>query len=624
MSSYVVNFINEGLYVTVDAGTTVSEAARKIDCYIPNTCGGEGICGKCRVKANGNISGGEGSGIFSEQERSEGWILACKALIIDDVDIITPVYNKANIKIIKNSDKPGNADNMGSPWVEKIFLRLDPPSLMENVADTYRLEREIFKIFPEKRISFSPSLLPSIGQIFRESSWQVTVTVFLNENEIKVIKLEKGDSSSALYGLAVDIGTTTVAMKLVSLVSGEVIAKEGSINAQTAFGEDVISRIIYAGKSAGMTTLKDAISDTINRMINNILQNTSVALSDISVMTIAGNTTMCHLAVGINPSSIRFAPYVPVVDTYPFLEPSSMNLNLPKETVLIILPSVSSYVGGDIVAGVLSCGMHTRNKILALIDIGTNGEIVIGGGDMLVCCSASAGPSFEGGGTTHGTWATAGAVEKVKINGSFVDYTTIENSAPNGICGSGFIDLIWELFRNNIISPVGKFNVGSSDRLCLSGDSPSFVLAYAKDTAHGADITISEIDIDLLIKSKAAVFSAMKSLMDYTGLSFETIDELYVAGGFGSGINIDSAIGIGLLPDIDRGKVSFIGNSSLNGATNCLLSRKSYFQTVKIARSMTNLELSVYPPYMDEFIASIFLPHTDNRLFPSVKTYLVD
>jgi Uncharacterized metal-binding protein len=624
MSSCVVNFINEGLYVTVDEGTTISEAARKIDCYIPNTCGGEGICGKCRVKVNGNISGGKGSGVFSKQEQSEGWILACKAMIIDDVDIITPVYNKTNMKIIKISDQPGNADNMGSSWVEKIFLQLDPPSLMENVADTYRLEREILKIFPEKRISFSPSILPSIGQIFRESSWQVTVTVFLNENEIKVIKLEKGDSSSALYGLAVDIGTTTVAMELVSLASGEVIAKEGSINAQTAFGEDVISRIIYAGKSAGMTTLKDAISDTINRMINNILQNTSVALSDISVMTIAGNTTMCHLAVGINPSSIRIAPYVPVVDTYPFLEPFSMNLNLPKEAVLIILPSVSSYVGGDIVAGVLSCSMHTRNKILALIDIGTNGEIVIGGGDMLVCCSASAGPSFEGGGTTHGTWATSGAIEKVKINGSCVDYTTIGNSAPNGICGSGFIDLIWELFRNDIISPVGKFNVGSSDRICLSGDSPSFILAYAKDTAHGADIIISEIDIDLLIKSKAAVFSAMKSLMDYTGLSFETIDELHVAGGFGSGINIDSAVGIGLLPDIDRRKIKFIGNSSLHGATNCLLSRESYFQAVKIARSMTNLELSIYPPYMDEFIASIFLPHTDNRLFPSVKTYLVD
>jgi len=622
MSSCVVNFVNEGLSVRVDAGTTISEAARKVGCFISNSCGGEGVCGECRVKINDNITRGEGEGILSEQERSEGWVLACKAIIVNDVDIITHARNETDIKVVKNFfNKQELTNNLVSPWVNKIFLQLSPPSLMANIADTYRIEREISKLFPDKRISFSPTLLPFIGQILRESSWQITVTVFFNEDNIKIIKMEKGDTSSVLYGLAIDIGTTTVAMELISLLSGEVIAAEGALNGQAAYGEDVISRIIYASKSLGLTTLKNAISGTINNLINKILDGTSVSLSDVAVVTIAANTTMSHLAMGIDPSPIRVDPYVPVVDTYPFLEPSSLNLNLTKETVLIILPSVSSYVGGDIVAGVLSEGIHMQEKITTFIDIGTNGEIVVGGGDMLVCCSASAGPSFEGGGTTCGTWATNSAIEKVKIDGTIVDYKTIGNASPKGICGSGFIDLIWELFRNNIINPSGKFNTGSSSRICLTGGSTFFIVAYAKDTAHGADIIISEFDIDHLIKSKAAVFAAIKSLIDYIGLSFETIDLLQVAGGFGSEINIDNSVGIGLLPDIDRNKISFVGNSSLHGARSCLLSRESYSQAIRIARSITNLELSVYPPYMNEFMASIFLPHTDIRLFPSVKNY---
>ena len=619
MSSYVANFINEGLSIVVNAGTTISEAAGKIGCHISNSCGGEGTCGECMVKINGNVAGGEGKGILSEQERLEGWVLACKATIIGNVDIITP-RNKTDIKIIKRDISKTEHAGLISPWIKKIFLQLTPPSLIENIADTYRLEREILKLFPDKKISFVPSVLPFIGQILRENSWQITVTAFFNGDNIKIIRIEKGDTSSILYGLTIDIGTTTVVMELVSLLSGEVIVTEAALNGQAAFGEDVISRIIYAEKPAGLAVLKDAISGTVNSLINNILLGTSVSLFDITVVTIAGNTTMCHLATGINPSPVRIDPYVPVTDVYPFFDSSSMGLNLAKETVVILLPSVSSYVGGDIVAGVLSGGIYTRDKITALIDIGTNGEIAIGGKDMLVCCSASAGPSFEGGGTTCGTWAINGAIEKVKIDGTRINYTTIGNTAPEGICGSGFIDLIWELFRNNIISPSGKFNMGSSDRICLTESSPFFILAYAEDTAHGADIIISELDIDYLIRSKAAVFAAIKSIVNYMGLTFEEIDLWQVAGGFGSEINIDSAVGIGLLPDIDRSKISFVGNSSLHGARSCLLSSENYFQSVKIARSMTNLELSAYPPYMDELIAALFLPHTNIRLFPSVKT----
>jgi uncharacterized 2Fe-2S/4Fe-4S cluster protein (DUF4445 family) len=321
----------------------------------------------------------------------------------------------------------------------------------------------------------------------------------------------------------------------------------------------------------------------------------------------------------MTPCAIRLEPYVPTTTVYPQIFAREVGIDINPEGILEVAPSIASYVGGDIVAGVLACGMADKPEIRCLIDVGTNGEIVIGNNEWLVCCSASAGPAFEGGGARNGMRAAKGAIEKIEIRNGEVSYETIGKAKPRGICGSGLIDAIYEMVRNNIIEQHGKFNESQkSARLITEGDEVRYILAYPNETETGRAISISEEEIGNLIKSKGAVFAAIKSLVDYVGLSFDQLETIYVAGGFGSSLNIPKAIAIGLIPDIDVNRIQFIGNSSLTGARMALTSISAFENYLKITRRMTNVELSNYAPFMNEFIAALFLPHTDAKLFPSV------
>jgi uncharacterized 2Fe-2S/4Fe-4S cluster protein (DUF4445 family) len=328
---------------------------------------------------------------------------------------------------------------------------------------------------------------------------------------------------------------------------------------------------------------------------------------------------MSHFLLNMTPCAIRLEPYVPTTTVYPQIFAREVGIDINPEGILEVAPSIASYVGGDIVAGVLACGMADKPEIRCLIDVGTNGEIVIGNNEWLVCCSASAGPAFEGGGARNGMRAAKGAIEKIEIRNGEVSYETIGKAKPRGICGSGFIDAIYEMVRNNIIEQHGKFNESQkSARLITEGDEVRYILAYPNETETGRAISISEEEIGNLIKSKGAVFAAIKSLVDYVGLSFDQLETIYVAGGFGSSLNIPKAIAIGLIPDIDVNRIQFIGNSSLTGARMALTSISAFENYLKITRRMTNVELSNYAPFMNEFIAALFLPHTDAKLFPSV------
>jgi uncharacterized 2Fe-2S/4Fe-4S cluster protein (DUF4445 family) len=328
---------------------------------------------------------------------------------------------------------------------------------------------------------------------------------------------------------------------------------------------------------------------------------------------------MSHFLLNLTPCSIRLEPYVPTTTVYPQIFARELDIDIYPEGIVEVAPSIASYVGGDIVAGVLACGIADKPEIQCLIDVGTNGEIVIGNNEWLVCCSASAGPAFEGGGARSGMRATKGAIEKIEIHNGEVSYETIGKAKPRGICGSGLIDVVYELVRNNIIEQHGKFNVTNDNpRLVNENGELSYILAYPGDTETGHVISISESEIANLIKSKGAVFAAIKSLVDYVGLSFDQLETIYVAGGFGSSLNIPKAIAIGLIPDIDVKRIQFIGNSSLTGARMSLTSIAAFEKSLKIARRMTNVELSNYAPFMNEFVAALFLPHTDARLFPSI------
>ncbi|MEJ2726571.1 MAG: ASKHA domain-containing protein [Deltaproteobacteria bacterium] len=355
-------------------------------------------------------------------------------------------------------------------------------------------------------------------------------------------------------------------------------------------------------------------------MIESVAAKAGISHEDIIAIVAAGNTTMSHFLLALTPCTIRLEPYVPTADVYPQILAEDIGIHVHPRGILETIPSVASYVGGDIVAGVVACGISDRPEIQGLIDIGTNGEIAIGNNEWLVCCSASAGPSFEGGGTRCGMRATKGAIEKVEIQNGEVRYQTIGRAKPLGICGSGLIDSIYELVKNGIIGSDGKFDRDRKDpRLTFQDDIPQYVIARAEETGTGEPIVFTESDIGNLMKSKGSVFAAIKSLLGYIELSFDQLKTFYVAGGFGNYLNIPKAIAIGLLPDIPVDRIRFIGNSSLTGARLALISEEAFEKCINVSRSMTNIELSNYQPYMDEYIASLFLPHTDRKLFPSVS-----
>ena len=376
--------------------------------------------------------------------------------------------------------------------------------------------------------------------------------------------------------------------------------------------------MILACGQTGLAPLTDAVIFTINSLIDSLVKKNKIKHSVITSLVFAGNTVMTHLLLGIEPCNIRTAPYIPVAARFPQFQADEVGLKANPRAFLHSVPCVSSYVGGDITAGVYACGMHDHHEISALIDVGTNGEIVIGNNEWLVCCSASAGPAFEGGGIKCCTKAILGAVEKIVIDGDHVRYETIGNQKPVGVCGSAIIDGIAELLASGIIDQSGRFINLDHPMVRVVDDVPELIVAPAGLTASGEPIVITEDDISNLIKTKGAVLAAVRVLLKTLEMDFMDLEKLYVAGGFGAHLDIEKAIFIGLLPDIPKERIRFIGNSSLAGARMSLLSARAFHRMEEIANRMTYIELSVHPDFMNEFIAALFLPHTDVELFPTV------
>jgi uncharacterized 2Fe-2S/4Fe-4S cluster protein (DUF4445 family) len=623
MGKFTVTFFPDEKSVEVEEGTRIAEAAHQAEVFINNLCGGEGVCGQCKVQVTaGNAEAEEHArGLLFDEEIASGYVLACQTEVRDDLDVFVPPETRMeDAKIMTGEAAAISRSEEDNPVIRKIFLELPPPTLEDNIADIERVSRELRRKLGWHSYDIHLECLKGLSEKLRDSDWKVTVTVARDRDRYRIQRIEPLDTTTRNYGVAVDVGTTTVVAQLVDINSGEILGVEGSHNLQASYGEDVISRMIYACGRGGLDPLHEAIIKNINQLLEKLTEKNNVARDEINAVVAAGNTTMSHFLLGLTPCSIRLEPYVPTADEYPQVPAKDLGIHISPNGFLETIPSVASYVGGDIVAGVMSCGIADRPEVKGLIDIGTNGEIAIGNNEWLVCCSASAGPAFEGGGTRCGMRAIKGAIERIEIANGQVNYKTIGEAPARGICGSGLIDAIYELVRNGIIGADGKFHrTLKDDRLTVEDDIPQYTIAYGKDTETGESVVITESDIDNLMKSKGAVFAAIKSLVDYIGLSFDQIETFYVAGGFGSFLDISKAVSIGLLPDIPREKIQFIGNSSLTGARMSLLSESAFEKCVNISRSMTNIELSNYQPFMDEYIAALFLPHTDRKLFPSVR-----
>lgn len=636
MKEYKVLFKPDEKEVSVEDGANLLKAAHQAGIYLNSECGGEGICGRCKVQI---VEGfGEKKSSFmtflTKDEIQKGYVLACQTDIHSNLVILVPSQAALEVDAIL---KKGTALVSGvpekmekefadqrevshyHPLTRKTFLKLPPPNLNDTLPDQERLFREIKKTDGAANLELNLQCLRQLPALLRESNWELTVTSWEHDGTTEIIHLEPGDTSRNNYGIALDVGTTTVVAELVNLVTGEVLDVRGTYNKQISYGEDVITRIIFACTKDGMDPLNQAIIGNINQLIEQLVRKNGIHKEQVTAIMAAGNPTMIHLLLRLNPCHIRLEPYIPASNTYAPIRASEIGIDILPQAIITCMPGVSSYVGGDITAGLLSSNMHNSSEISALLDLGTNGEIALGNNEWLVCCSASAGPAFEGGGLRCGMRATTGAIQEVLFKNGEATISTIGNVKARGICGSGLIDLIAEMFRNNIIDPTGKFQSDSENpRIRQREEESEFVLSFAKESHTGEDIVFTETDIANVIKSKAAVLSAAKVLIESVGIDFQKLDRIFVAGGFGNHLNIQNAITIGLLPDIPEEKIHFIGNSSLNGARIALLSKHALEEATFTAKKMTYFELSVNPRFMDEFIAAMFLPHTNINLYPSV------
>ncbi|NNG02121.1 MAG: DUF4445 domain-containing protein [Desulfobacteraceae bacterium] len=638
MASKKITFLPHDHGVKVAPGETILRAALETGIHINASCGGEGVCGKCRVIIeSGEVADGL-SDRLSPEDVDKGYRLACKAVVVDDVTVRIPVESTVD-KAILNTAPTGRQTakiqqmDLGDlkeaglfiPPVEKIYLELPPPERQDNLPDVSRLVSYLKLRHNEHRMEVSLPVIRKIPDVFRQEDFKVTATLLRPvrpEGKNRLVNVQSGDTTDRNYAIAMDIGTTTVYGQLVNLITGEIVAEHGEFNGQISYGEDVITRIMYAEKGDGLEKINQVVIETMNTIINKVMGKSKIDPEDISTITIAGNTTMTQLMLRINPRYIRRSPYVPASTIYPPVNARQLGLELGSHVTALVYPQVSSYVGGDIVAGVMGSGMYRTDKLTLFMDIGTNAEIVVGNKDWMACAACSAGPAFEGGGLEFGMRAAKGAIEDFSIDPASLEpmNITIGNVRPKGICGSGLITIVAALFETGVIDSQGKYDRDrNSSRIRCRNDIYEYVLAWRADTQIDRDIVLTEIDIDNLIRAKGAIYSGCLTLLDEVGLSISDLDQIILAGGFGSYVDLERAMVIGLLPEIDPDKVTYVGNSSLMGAKMSSLTNSIRQHVVEVTNMMTNFELSETSSYMDHYIAALFLPHTDLDLFPKVK-----
>ena len=627
-----VSFPSEDKTIEITKGYSVLDAAIAAGVFINSVCGGVGRCGKCKIIAKGKKGALEieKSELITAAENKRGMSLACLTRVLGDIEVEIPASSKVDIHQILERTEQVHVEDI-APLIVKYHLQLDEPSLDNNISDLTRLKRSLAKAanldkLPLENITAPINILHSLPELLRKNNWDVTITVVKTDDYIEIIYIEPGDTTLHHYGICVDIGTTTIVTELIDLNSGKSLATKSNYNKQKICGEDVLSRIMYA-EEHGVSKLQELVIENINFLINELIntakeQQIEIKKEEILYIVLAGNTTMTHMLLGLDPVYIRRDPYIPVLNTVPNLKARELNLDINPEAIVYCLPNRASWVGGDITADILASNLHHQNDLSLLIDVGTNGEVVLGNSDWLMACSCSAGPAFEGGEVRFGINASSGAIEKVLLTDDLdIKYKTINNAPPKGICGSGLIDTLAELFTHKVLDRNGQFKSIDTPRFKIVDDERVFIIAYANETGfdHKQDIFITETDIKNIIRTKAAVFSACFLLLKLLGYTFDDVKNIFIAGGFGNYLDTKKAIMLGLLPDVPLEKFKFIGNGSLAGSYLTLLSEAKKYEAKEIFEKLTYMELSVRNDFYNEFVSALFLPHTNLELFPSVK-----
>ena len=634
-----VTFQIEGgspVQIECNAGDNLLELARRANVAIDAPCSGNGSCGKCRVRLIEGELETIRSRHITDEEYNAGWRLSCNSKVLSDCTVLVPDIASAYQSRMKTADLSSpkeiaifenckaDLQNSGIHF-DNDFLALDvvmdAPTLDDTMPDNERLTWGIKAQLEVEEVHIPFTVMVKLAHTLREHDFHVCVKGRQDEDRFYCMEI-CDPADTAIVGCAIDIGTTTVTMVLTDLTSGKLLAKGSSGNGQIRYGADVINRIIEQGRSGGKKKLQDAIiKETLTPIIANLCKSAGINARSILRLSIGANTTMNHLLLGVDAEPVRMEPYIPSFFSWEGLLAGDLHLPANPLASVVIAPNIGSYVGGDITAGTLASGIWDKDEMSLFIDLGTNGEIVFGNRDFLMSCACSAGPAFEGGDISCGMRATDGAVEACEI-----DKTTMEPSLtvvgdPGqkvvGICGSGIIDIISELFRCGIINAKGLF-IRDGDRVKRDQHGMGrYVLATAEESDTGREVSINEVDIDNFIRAKGAIFSAIDTLLQSVDMTPDCIDKVYVAGGIGSGINMKNSVNIGMFPDVELDKFHYIGNSSLTGAYAMVMSDQAIDKCAEVAANMTYLELSTYPGYMDSFVAACFLPHTDRSLFPN-------
>jgi uncharacterized 2Fe-2S/4Fe-4S cluster protein (DUF4445 family) len=638
MSTFDIQFVSasgETFNVQAERGTVLSDAALEAGLEINIPCGGQGRCGRCAVVVEEGEVRRRSTSRLSAADVAAGYALACQTVVEGDARILVPPQEK--IERLLETDKtaakievPFDYDPALYQSIQRVCLFIDPPTLADNTDDMSRLRRALAQQSGIQDVRAGLPVLQRLSEALRARHWQVTAVVEKDtwdspDGPPRLVDVLPGDRCDENWGLAIDIGTTSNVVYLVNLFNGNVVQQAADYNGQIRRGEDVISRIIYASKGDGLQEMQELVLGTLNKLIARVCRQQGIESSEIHKATVAGNSTMIHLFLALPAQSIRLEPYITTVNQVPPVRAAEIGLNINPEATVDCLPGVASYVGADITAGVVSSGMLEVEDITLFIDIGTNGEMVLGDGSWLITCACSAGPAFEGAGVVHGMRATRGAIEAVWINAETAEpaYRVIGGGKPKGLCGSGLIGLLAEMFITGVMDKSGNLNHSLNTPRIRDGEhGPEYVIAWGHETDSGEDIAITHPDIDNLLRAKAAIYAGFASLAQSVGIDLADISQAFIGGAFGQYLDVEKATQIGLLPDMPWEKFHFLGNTSVKGAYMALLRRDMRAEVEAAANKMTYLELSADNTYYEHFTSAMFLPHTDIERFPSVMAVL--
>lgn len=681
MTTCSVTFTPADRIVEVPFGTLILEAAQRAGLEIAVPCGGQGRCGRCAVIVDGGHVRRRSNLRLAPADIERGYALACQAVIEGDTRVTLLPQEKVERRLTTDrtaldcKPPPGYELKSDQP-VHAFYLELEPPSLADQTDDWSRLQTALRRQHGVGAVVADLAVLRKLGGVLRSADWQVTAIVEMDtwqqpDGPPRLLDVLPGNRTDRLFGAALDIGTTSNVVYLVDLITGQVLARAVDYNGQLARGEDVISRIIYAGKNNGLAELQNLVMGTFNRLLEQAAQRAQVRTDEIYKATVAGNSTMIHLFLGLPPQSIRLSPFITGVNQAPPVLARELGLNIHPQASVDCLPGVASYVGSDITAGAVSSGLVETEKLTLFLDVGTNGETVLGNRDWLLSCACSAGPAFEGAGVEHGMRATTGAIEEVWINSRTFEpmVRVIGNVPPAGICGSGLISLLAELFITGVIDRGGNLHVAAGQeprgdteisrkdakaqredevfgprrdaetqreekgsgsggvgvhgpRVRIGEHGAEYVVAWGGETATGRDIVLTKVDIDNLLRAKAAIYAGYTVLCHSVGVDPGDVEQVLIGGAFGQYINIEKAVQIGLLPDLPWDRFQFLGNTSVKGAYLALLSRDARRRIAEAAARMTYLELSADNTFYHNFTSALFLPHTEIARFPSVQAVL--